>query len=154
MNATSTVTNEDLLEIMQTHMQMTSDGFARLDGRIDKVEVRLDNIEARLDSIENRLTLVERQLVIVNRRLDEHDLQCTDLSRQVTKLTEIVSDLSNNQKAYPNDIKDILDRLANIERQLPTIPKEEFHEVQKTLKRVVDWALKVAKKSNTPLHLP
>ena len=62
---TKTVTNQDLLGVMHDLMQMTSEGFQRLEGRMDRLEGRMDKVELELRSIWSKL--------------HEHDLQLVEL---------------------------------------------------------------------------
>jgi chromosome segregation ATPase len=128
MNATttkSTVTNEDLLGVIQDLMQMTHDGFEKLNGRMDQAEVRLAAIETRLH---------------------EHDLQFAELK-------EIMYELSHKHAAYINDISDVLDRIQSLEERGSNITTQEIRELQHLLQIVVDWALKAARTIKVPLKL-
>ena len=147
------VTNEDLLEVIKDHMQMTSDGFIRLETRMDRVETRMDKIEwrmdrieTRMDSIETRMGSIEDRMVAIERKLSEHALQLAELK-------QITQQLANNHVAYMHDIKDILDRITALEKRAPAISQKEVRAIQKQLQTVVNWAMRAAKVISVPLHL-
>src|SRR5882672_3181410 len=105
MTATKTITNEDLLETMQTLMQMTSDGFEHLDKRMGKLEERMDRLETRVSEIE--------------RRLSEHDVQFIEIK-------QVLRSIESHHAAYINDIEDILDRLQILEERMPNLTAQEL----------------------------
>jgi septal ring factor EnvC (AmiA/AmiB activator) len=123
--ATTTVTNEDLLGVIHELMQMTSEGFERLEKRIGNVELELRAIQTKLH---------------------EHDLQ-------LAELIQITQKLSNDHSAYMNDINDILDRVTALEGRAPNISPAEVREMQRLLQLVVDWALKAAHAVKVPLNI-
>lgn len=123
---TQKVTTEDLMNVIQDMMRMMNDRFDRLETRMDRVEKDLQAIKAKLS---------------------EHDLQLSDLRR-------IAQQLTDKHSAYINDIADILDRIARLEGQLPHVSQQELHEVQVLLQKLVDWAIKTAKKVKVPLNVP
>ncbi len=129
---TQQTTNEDLLQTMQDLMQMTGDGFTNLQNRMDGIETRMSNIEQELKSI--------------NAILRDHDLRLAELKT-------IAQDLSNKHVAYINDIAEILDRVATLEKRAPHITKTELRELQDLLQEIVDWAIKAAKVVKVPLKL-
>jgi chromosome segregation ATPase len=150
MNATTvkkTVTNEDLLGIMQDLMQMTHNGFEKLEGRMDRIEGRMDGLEGRMDGLEGRMGRIESRLTSIEAKLRGHDMQLAELKA-------VVIELSNKHAAYINDIKDILDRVQRLEERSPDISKEEIRELQRLLQIVVRWAIKTAKTVKVPLDLP
>ncbi|HKU18563.1 MAG TPA: variable large family protein [Candidatus Saccharimonadales bacterium] len=140
------ITNQDLLGVMQDLMQMTSDGFLRLEQRMDRIEGRMDDVEGRMSGLEGRLDRIERELREIKHRLDAHDLRFAELER-------ICNELMNNQRAYLNDISDLLDRVQALEDKAPNITESEIRELQRLLKLIVDWALKVAKTTKVPLTI-
>jgi len=146
-NVTNTVTTNDIMDAMQEMMQMTSDGFIRLDTRIGKLEIRMDRIEGRIDSVEGCLDRIERDLQHIKAKLLEHDLALANVRR-------IIQELTDKHTAYINDIADILDRVTALEKQMPNVTKEEVYELQILLQKLVDWAIKAAKTVNVPLDLP
>ncbi|HLZ15091.1 MAG TPA: hypothetical protein VKQ34_03805 [Candidatus Saccharimonadales bacterium] len=132
MNAVKEVTNDGLLTVMQDLMQMTSEGFLRLEGRVDRIEEELLGIKEELRAI--------------HLKLHDHDIQLAELQR-------ISRELLSNHKAYMNDISDILDRVKILEDRAPDITEKEVRELQRLLKLVVDWALKVARTTKIPLEI-
>jgi chromosome segregation ATPase len=144
---TKTVTTNDLMDVMQDMMQMTSDGFNRLEVRMDRIEGRMDGLEVRMDGIESRIERIERDLQVIKAKLLEHDLQLADLRRLTQELTD-------KHSAYINDIADILDRIAALEKRTPEVTKEELDELQVMLQKLVDWAIKAAKIVKIPIKLP
>lgn len=140
------VTNDDILELLQESMQMTSDGFIRLDNRMGKLEDRMDGLDGRMDGLETRMGNIEGNVgSLVNR--------IAGLERQYTKLKITVDHIANEQKAQTNDIKEILDRLLEIEKRLPNITEIELREMQNKLQAIVNWAQAIAKKEGIPLKL-
>jgi chromosome segregation ATPase len=145
--AAKTVTNEDLMEVIQDMMQMTSDGFGQLNLRMDRIELRMDRIEARMDRLETRMDSIEARMSELESTLREHTLE-------ISALKAIVQDLSNSHKAYINDISDILDRITVLENRKPQITKEEFQELQNLMRIVIEWARQAAKTIKTPIKIP
>lgn len=124
--ATKTATsNDDLMNVMQDMMQMTSDGFALLEGRIGKVEWELGNLSRRMGSLE----------------------------RQYTALQEVVAKIESEQKGQHNDIKEVLNRLLALEKQPSPANEATIREMQLQLQTLIDWALKVAREQHIPLKL-
>jgi chromosome segregation ATPase len=149
-----TVTTNDLMDVLQDMMQMTSDGFGRLEVRIDRIENRMNGIESRMDSMEDRMSTmeghldrIERELQTIKSKLLHHDIQLIDLRR-------IAQELTDKHSAYINDIADLLERVTALEKNMPHVTKEELYELQVMLKRLVDWALRAAKTVKVPLKLP
>lgn len=129
----SDITTTEIMETLQELMQMTSDGFTTLEGRMDGLEGRIENLEGGMKSLDNRIYQLERQY---------------------NKLNETVSSIANEQKAQTNDILEILDRLLAIEKRLPKITEKEIKEMQTKLQALIDWAIKSAKVNNITLKLP
>ncbi|HEX9153472.1 MAG TPA: hypothetical protein VF809_01500 [Candidatus Saccharimonadales bacterium] len=136
MATIKTVTNEDLLDIMQDLMQITSNGFDRLDQRMDRMESRMDSLESRICSIEQRLSAIEATL-------REHGLR-------IAKLEEIVSRLEEKHTAYISDISEILDRIVVLESRRPDITKAEFQELREQIQALSGWAVKAGEAVNIP----
>lgn len=76
MNQQKAVTNEDILESINSFVQMVSERFDALEARMDKLEARVTAIEKRLDSIERRLDIVEHDVADLKRTSyqQEHNL--------------------------------------------------------------------------------
>jgi septal ring factor EnvC (AmiA/AmiB activator) len=151
---TKTVTTNELMSVMQDMLRITSDRFDQMDERMDRVESRIDNIEthivaidAQLDRTEVQINSIENELKAIKAKLLEHDLQLAELRRSTQQLID-------KHSAYINDIADILDRIARMERQVPHASKEEIYEIQAMLQKLVNWALKTAKTVKVPLNLP
>ena len=145
MTAAKAITNEDLLETMQTLMQMTSDGFERLDKRMDRLEERMERIEARMDAFELRMDKLETRVGEIERRLAEHDLQFAEIK-------QVLRSMEDKHAAYINDIEDILDRLQVLEDRMPNLTPEELTQLRQQLHELSDWARHVAKLTHVPLH--
>lgn len=150
--AAATITNEDLMGVIQDLMQMTSEGFERLENRMDRLVGRMDHLENRMDGVEghmerldSRLSNVEIELREIKSRLSEHDLQFAELKR-------ITQQLLDNDAAYMNDIADILDRIVRLENRASISPAE-LRELQRLLDLVVTWAIKAAGVVKVPLKL-
>lgn len=155
MNAIKPTTNEDLLEIMQSLMQTTSEGFDglnkrmdRLEGRMDGLEGRMDGVEGRMDGIEGRLKNIEgdvQNLKQASYRHEKHLSQLTDLAQNThDKLDDLIK----------IDIKEILSRLAAIEERLPIITEAEIRKLQLEMQMAVDWIAKVSKLKNIAIKFP
>lgn len=63
-----------------------ANGFAMVEGRLDRVEGRLDRVEVRLDRVEGRLDRVEARLGRVEARLDHVETQLTSIGGEVAGL--------------------------------------------------------------------
>ena len=132
-----TTTNEDILELLQETMQMTSDGFLSLGQEIADVKSSLG-----------------QEINEVKSGLDHLNLKVGRIEIQHEELKEIVTNISGEQIAQGNDIKELLDRLFDIEKRLPSITEQELVEMRGTLQGVVNWAVKSAKLNNVPLRFP
>ena len=126
------ITNEDLLETMQTLMQMTSDGFMRLEKRVGSLEVDVSELKADV------------------RELKSVQYQHT---RDISQIKEIVQRIESEQQAQRNDIAEILDRLAVLEEKV-TLSEADRQEMRQKLEYLIKWAIKVADHCNIPLELP
>lgn len=133
------VSNEDILENLQDLMQMTSDGFGRLTGRVDGLEGRFDNLESKFDNLEGKF--------------DSLDSRMERLEHQYRELKAAVDAIAGEQQAQSNDIKEILDRCLAIEQRLPNITESELREMQVKLQQVADWAKQMAVKEHLPPNL-
>jgi len=136
------VTNEDLMVVMQGMMQMTSDGFVRLEGRMDRLEARVDAIERRLEEHDLKFADLFDQLSQLN-------LRVTELGRIVHELVVRVDRLENHHAAYMNDIKDLLDQVSSLEQQMHFVTHDQLPEIQHTLQELAEWALRTAKAVRT-----
>lgn len=132
-SAEHTVTAYDVTTVIQGMMQCTSDGFRRIEGRMDSIDARLEKIEADSQVLRSKLL--------------HHDLHFKELRR-------IAQDLTDKHSAYINDIADLVDRVTRLEKQMPHVSDEELYELQHMLQRLVDWAMETAKTVKIPLELP
>jgi chromosome segregation ATPase len=121
---TKSVSNEDILELLQESMQMTSDGFIRLEGRMDRLEGRMDGLEGGLISLEDQMRQVNARLKSIEATLQMHD----------------------------NDIKEILVLLEALEKRV-TLTEKERELAAETLGSIVKWARELSKKMDVPFKL-
>lgn len=154
MASSKSVSNEDLLELLQESMQMTSDGFVRLDKRMEGIEDRMGGLEGRMDNLEGHMDNLEGRMGGVESGLTLLTSRVASLEAQVTELKKTVDKVAGEQKAQANDIKDILDRLVELEKLSPNITDIEVKEMQAKLQALLDWAVESAKHNNIPLRLP
>ncbi len=147
------VTNDDILELLQESKQMTSDGFIRLDNRMGKLEDRMDGLDVRMDGLDGRMDGLETRMGNIEGNVGSLVNRIAGLERQYTELKITVDHIANEQKAQTNDIKEILDRLLEIEKRLPNITEIELREMQNKLQAIVNWAQAIAKKEGIPLKL-
>lgn len=68
--ATKTVSNEDILELLQESMQMTAERFGHLERRFDS---RFDGLEKRIDNLEAEMRKTNQRLSKIEARLDMHE---------------------------------------------------------------------------------
>jgi len=87
MPTTKSVSNEDILELLQESMQMTSDGFLRLEGQMDGIEKRLTNLEGQMRQVNARLKSIEATLEMHDNDIKEILTLLEALDKRVT-LTE------------------------------------------------------------------
>jgi hypothetical protein len=139
------VTNEALLEIMQDLMQITSDGFARLENRVGRVEGRVGGVEEHVSGVEDRLGRFEGELKELRNASYRHEVE---LGKQ-TRLIESAREETNNVHI---DINEILHRIMALE-QKASLDKVERAEAQQRLQRLVDWAKLAANQIGVPLKL-
>ena len=55
------VTNEEILDLLQQSMQMTSDGFIRLENEVGEVKQRVGRLENEVGEVKQRMSRLERQ---------------------------------------------------------------------------------------------
>lgn len=132
------VSNEDILETLQTLMQMTGDGFARLETRMDRLEGRVDRVEITL---QEHTTILNGHTVILN----EH-------SSRLSRLEETTDKIYNEQMAQRSDIIEIFARIHELEKKAE-LDAAERKEAQEKLQTVVNWAQLAAKQLDIPLKL-
>jgi tetrahydromethanopterin S-methyltransferase subunit G len=121
---TKSVSNEDILELLQESMQMTADGF-------DRLEKRMDNLEGRMGGVEGGISAPEEQMRQVNMRLDS---------------------IEKTLKMHDDDIKEIL-KLLDVLVERVSLTERERELAALTLGNIVDWAQKASKKLGIPLKL-
>src|SRR4051812_40467956 len=101
MVAKETTLNElgEMLTHVVEHMA-TKEDVARLDGRMDKIEIRMERIENRIDAVEIRLSSIESELRSIRRDLDD------------------LREKYENVSGFRKEIDYALDRIAEIEKHL------------------------------------
>ena len=109
------ITNEDIMNVLQTFMQQTSDNFVALCGRMDGLESRMDRFESRMDQLENRMGQLESRMDRIEIEVKSIKTTLHEHSLQLSGLRQTVDRLENGQKAYTNDIADLLDRVSALE---------------------------------------
>jgi chromosome segregation ATPase len=138
---------------MQTLMQMTSDGFIRLEGRMGGLEGRMDGLEGRMDGLEGRMGGLESRMDRLENEVQEIKNIQHQHTQDIRELKEAVCRIENEQKGQGNDIAEILDRLVVLEEKV-TLSEAERKEMKEKLEKLVDWAFKIADHCNIPLDLP
>ena len=102
--ASRPTTNEDIMNILQEFMQMTSDGFVGIDNKFSSVEDKMGDLGARMSDLE---------------------LSARDHGHQLTSIKTELSNLTSGHKAYLSDIADILNRLVKLEKQVPKLLRSQ-----------------------------
>jgi chromosome segregation ATPase len=128
--ADKVASNEDVLNILQDLMQMTSDGFAR----IEAVQQ------------EQSQTLEKH-----GRILQEHSSLLHQHSADLSELKTSVHKLEDEQQAQRIDIAEILDRITALE-QKATLTELERQEAKDKLQRLEDWVQAASKQLDIPLR--
>lgn len=118
------ITTNEIMDTLQNLMQMTSDGFLRLETKIDKLDRRMAKAEDTLSDHTAQLITITRRLQSIEDKLEMHS----------------------------NDIKDILTILDDLSKKV-NINEEERRLAAITLQHLVEWAQVVAKKIDVPLKL-
>jgi chromosome segregation ATPase len=139
MSTAQQTTNEDLLEVMQDLMQMTSEGFAQTNARLD----------------EHGKILAEhgRQLTSLNADVKELKADVRQIKLDIAKLKVTVKELSDKHAAYISDISDILDRIVALEKQ-SRLSQSEIEELRRLLQIAADWIAHAAKVLKLPVTFP
>ena len=150
---TKEITNDDIMSTMQDFMQMTSDGFVKIDGRFDRLENRMDSMEGRMDGMEGRMGAMEGRMGALEGHMSTLNNRMSTLEQQYHALHVIVESIESNQLGQSSDIKDILDRLLAIENRLPNITEKELREMKHNLQALITWAQKSAKKQGIQLEI-
>ncbi len=72
------VTTDDIMTVLQEIMQMTSDGFVRLEGRMDGLDGRMVGLEDQMNKLDGRMGTLEQsgnlhtvEIKKLNDRLDK-----------------------------------------------------------------------------------
>lgn len=140
------VTNEDILELLQESMQISSEQFTRIDQRFTGIDQRFTSIDQRFEKIDERFDNIEGELRVMNSTLSSH-------GQDLTELKEGVRRISNEQRAQVSDISNILDRLDELEKRGASITPEEKEEAKRIVTEIISWAQKASKNLGIPLNI-
>ncbi len=110
------------METLKDLMQMTSDGFLRLENRMDSLEGQMSELQETVSTHSIELKRINDRLESLEEKLDMHN----------------------------NDIKDILIILDKLTKKVD-LSEEERKLAAATLQHLLEWAHAVAKKINVPL---
>jgi hypothetical protein len=129
---TKSVSNEDILELLQESMQMTSDNFDRQQAWNEKQQAWNEKFIGELKDIKSTLS--------------QHGSELTELKAGIKRI-------ANEQKAQVNDISDILDRIQALQEKHPDISESEKKEIQMLLQELHNWASLASKNLGIPIKL-
>ncbi len=87
--------------------------FDEMDGRFDRIESRLDGVESHLDGVESRLDKVESRLYKVETHVSSLE---SEMHRGFGEVHRRLDNLDGRMEAVENDIKDIYEMLAEVQR--------------------------------------
>lgn len=109
---TKSVTNEDILELLQESMQMTSEGFDRLEKRIDEVASGVRRLDRQYTELKE----------IVDKIASEQKAQANDIKEILDRLLAIEKRLPNITET---ELREMQDKLQAVVDWAQTIAKKE-----------------------------
>lgn len=145
---TKSATNEGLLQVMQDLMQMTSEGFDKVDRQFEAVNGRLDGLDGRVDGLDGRIDKLEGEMKELKQASYRHELQLGELTKLAQNTNDKLTDL------ITVDIKEILTRLQALEDRLPNITEAEMRKLQLEMQLAIDWIARAAKTLKVPVKFP
>ena len=112
---TKTISNEDIFNLLQEFMQMTSDRFDRLEERMERLEGRMDQIESRMDRLEK--TSREHTVAIqeLTKRIDKLEMHIGGLDDDVKYLYQLIEKFKKDLKAGKLTDEETRSRLEELE---------------------------------------
>lgn len=146
------ISNQDIMDTLHVMMNMTSDGFIRLETRMDSLEGRMDKLEGRMDRLETRMDRLEQRIIQLENDLRAVKQVLRDHGIQLNRLETMVDQLQAEQRAQVNDIAEILDRITILEDKAERSAREQL-EIKQKLEIVIDWIKLAAKQLNIPLEI-
>jgi uncharacterized coiled-coil DUF342 family protein len=146
---TKSVSNEDILELLQESMQMTSEGLGKLDRRIDETNERIDETNGRIDETNERIDGIHGEVNSMRHEITDLKKATYRLELDSGKHQELLAGVQNEIVAMHVDIKEILDELAAIQAQLLSGNKPA--NLETTLRRINHQVQTIAKKEGISL---
>ncbi|HTE58007.1 MAG TPA: hypothetical protein VK694_04650 [Verrucomicrobiae bacterium] len=132
---TKSVANEDILELLQESMQMTSEGLGKLDRRIDETNERMDGLHTEMNSVRHDTSDLKKSIYRLEIESSKHQEQLTTVQNEIV--------------AIHVDTKEILDELAAVQTQLLSGGKPA--NLETTLRSIVHQVQTIAKKEGISL---
>lgn len=156
---TKSVTNEDILDLLQTSITISGEQFNLIDRRFEKIDRRFEKIDQRFEKIDQRFEKIDQRFEKIDLRFEkiENDLSVIKTtqsthSRDLYEIKNTIQKLSGEQKAQLNDISDILDRIEELTKRT-AITQAEKDELERKLNQLIVWAKKVSKDCGVPLKI-
>lgn len=150
---------DDVLAVVKDLAQFTSDGFERLDNRMDRLEGRIGNLEKHAESVDiilrdhtARFEQIDNTLCDHTARFEEIDITLRDHSARFVQIQTTIDVISDKQDAEYNDIKEIYAILERHDKnQKLSIADRKDAEIR--LNRVVLWTKEASKVLGIPIKL-
>lgn len=136
MTAKKLVTNEDILELLQESMQISSDGFEQVNNHLEDNDERLDAMQAEINSSKHEIG----------------DLKKSSYRQEleVGKLHGKADLISGEIKAIHTDINEILHRLVDLESEKQESISNTV-DIQTALQNMLDKIKIIAEKQGVQL---
>lgn len=116
------ITNQDIFNLLQDFMQMTSDRFDRLEERMESLEERMDKLEKRVASLEERMDSLEkasrehtRAIQELTARVDKIELALSGIDDDIKYLYKLVEQLKKDFKQGHLSEEETRSRLEEVE---------------------------------------
>ena len=131
MPTTKSISNEDILELLQESMQIASENFVKIEARFDQQDERMHTMQTEISETKQDVTELRQDV--------------TELRLATGKLQEQTASTANEIKAIHSDINEILHRLDALEAELRLVNVNPRN-LQTTLQDMLDKIKLIADK--------
>ena len=150
-----TLTKDDIRQIGEVVVEVTSPMFESLGERIDKLEVRMDGLEVRMDKLEFRMDSLENSMSNLEQELSDFK---SEVRTRFSTLEERINHMvAKNQNIFDNideDIRFIYQLIEKLEKGSAAEKEFAKETIIEHLPAIYKAVILVAKDLKVPLPKP
>jgi|GEM_PF-5758508 len=141
---------DDVLAVVKDLAQFTSDGFERLDGRMDNLDCRMDKLDGRMDNLDGRVDKLDGRMDRLENHVESIDGTLRDHTMRFAQIQASLDDIIAKQDAHHNDIIEIYSILKKHEKQ-QKLSDIDLKNAEISINRIISWAQSVSKVLDIPI---